>query len=1146
MLALMDFGKDVLRSQFRQFLGPGGDPTALHVPRRDTQHTGQSHRLAFHGRQNPCLQIRLRPIDQNGHLKKRLEIPGKSLIQSQGGQQGFHLVQGTRSVFGKHQKRHRARNHFFPPDSRLALQIEHGDGVPVVPLGRRQRKRRAGITDDGIALNTLRPMQMPQRGIGRPAVEQTGRLRFLSTDRNAPFGLFRHVAPRDMQMSCHHQRQISGPSAALLQDLLIQAGQSAHAQITWPAIGHGRHPRRQFTVPPFQGDKQSLHIRAAVATRESAHQMDAPFAQQGGGQVDPGRTVMIAADHHDLQGRTTCHGVAEKTVEPFHGADGRIGDIIDIARDEEGVRLLVLQPVHQPVQEGIMLGAPLMSEQFVADMPVRRMHQTNEMSCHTCLPFRTSPDREAVLPFIWTMFYPPTGTFTQHRLPRARSPLLPQRAKNSGNERDGPTGNPCAGPRGQPPRSDPTTRLPSALHGGEKTFSQETDKAHMTAADDSTPVQSAVQPLALGTTTATEATPSVLVGLATLPTGGTPPYTYAVYRDTAPIATIGNLTPIATDVTFLPYADMPERDTACFYAVQASDSSTPPQTALAATSTAATVPSEPLTIGPLSATATASAVNLSLPAGLAGGSGVGYVLALHRSTEAGFSPDASTLLQDNVTFPFTDTTAVPGTDLYYAVVGSDDMDHNATSNIAHAKIPSPLAVGVLTASRDGTALQLALADGPSGGTGTGYVLDLYRDTTSPVPLETANLVAQNINFPYTDATVAPGTPVFYAATCTDSVGTVASTQTADSVSADYPALVLGDLLATPGADGIVLSLSAGLTGGTGSGYSFDIYRSTDPTFTPTADTLLTNVTALPFLDSSPLTGTDYAYLLIGRDNGGHSVTATPAGLGSVSAVQTLPTLARPAGAALNIVFIGDDITYGTDVAGSGSTAPPTLPGYCLDLLAAQPDLPCVSGANVAQTGLTTTDWLPTGAHYPATRQAMQALVAATPHGQQVFSILLGTFDAAVGSNNNGSTGNAQTVNGYITNYRAMIQQLLHDWPQCRVVLHACPFLSPNAATGQVSWDTAALALLMQFNAVLGKIAGFFAGSNPGQVMVGDSSAFAYFASRYTTELQPQSGGDGTMYLLPSADRGMLSLAALQAQAVSQALWNEGRRGYVFY
>src|ERR1700712_4735060 len=122
---------------------------------------------------------------------------------------------------------------------------------------------------------------------------------------------------------------------------------------------------------------------------------------------------------------------------------------------------------------------------------------------------------------------------------------------------------------------------------------------------------------------------------------------------------------------------------------------------------------------------------------------------------------------------------------------------------------------------------------------------------------------------------------------------------------------------------------------------------------------------------------------------------------------------------LNIVFIGDSITYGAGLPDAATQAPPVI---CSNYLKTQPNIGAVDFSNQGHSGYTTLDWL------PGTRAFIDAEAAAKAFNNQqaqlVFSIKIGTNDSAV----KGTHGAPVSVEDYRANLKIIIDQLLKDFP----------------------------------------------------------------------------------------------------------------------
>lgn len=376
--------------------------------------------------------------------------------------------------------------------------------------------------------------------------------------------------------------------------------------------------------------------------------------------------------------------------------------------------------------------------------------------------------------------------------------------------------------------------------------------------------------------------------------------------------------------------------------------------------------------------------------------------------------------------------------------------------------------------------------------------------------------------------------------------------TSGSFTTGTTALAIGTMTATPSASSVTLALSAGLSGGTGAGYAYAIYRGVDPNFAEAAGTLLATVSTMPYTDTTAVAGTMYFYGVHGTDGGGNAVDAGLPGTGATGLSNAPYVASTPNGPDLAIVFVGDSITYGAGNANPGTMLSPTAPYFCIARLADLSGQRNVYGANTGVGGSTTTDWAPGGTDYNNAVQASNAgsaasgLHAAHPAAQMVFSIMLGTNDSAIAGSNNAPYSGALTPAQFQTKLTAIVTQILTvDWPSAQVILHDAPWYSPNAHT-VTTYLQAGLSALFSYRAVVAAVVASFAVSHPGQVLAGDGQSFAYFAQNFASELQADTTGpNGVFYLHPLGTAGAngrigtQSLGELWATAIGGALWGGG-------
>jgi len=334
------------------------------------------------------------------------------------------------------------------------------------------------------------------------------------------------------------------------------------------------------------------------------------------------------------------------------------------------------------------------------------------------------------------------------------------------------------------------------------------------------------------------------------------------------------------------------------------------------------------------------------------------------------------------------------------------------------------------------------------------------------------------------------------------------------------ALSIGTVKAVGDEAGITISLSAGLSGGSGAGYHYAIYRGATPTFVGDNQALLATVddlSAKPYRDTtSPANRAMRYYRVVGSDGAGATVSATPEGFGPITPARPMPVSACLTAKPVNVVFIGDSITQGVG-APDGQHAAPAL---CAEELHALLGGTAVYFSNQGHSGHTTQDYLPGGQDYAGAQAAARALMAAHP-GTLIFSIMLGTNDSA----NGGPHDAPLPAEGYRTNLKALLARLAADFPSATTVVQHPLWYSPNTHNG-CDYELTGLERLTTYDAVIHDVATH----SGAHVREGDTRGFAFFAANYLTDLAPENGQNGTFYLHPNA-RGAANLARLWAVAL---------------
>jgi len=224
---------------------------------------------------------------------------------------------------------------------------------------------------------------------------------------------------------------------------------------------------------------------------------------------------------------------------------------------------------------------------------------------------------------------------------------------------------------------------------------------------------------------------------------------------------------------------------------------------------------------------------------------------------------------------------------------------------------------------------------------------------------------------------------------------------------------------------------------------------------------------------------------------------------------------------LNIVFIGNSITYGSKLSDPQTQAPPVI---ACQYLRQQPGIGTVAFSNQGHSGFTTVDFLPaTGRPF---RQVVQAARDFTDkQALLIFSIKLGTNDSAI----TGPNGAPVSAEDYEKNLKIITDSLLKQFPGCIVVYQRPLWYSPNTYNG-AKYLQEGLDRLQSYFPKLDELASAYALSNPNRVFLGDSDAFAWFKSNYLTDLTPEDGHQGTFYLHPN-QKGAFALGTFWGKAV---------------
>jgi len=233
------------------------------------------------------------------------------------------------------------------------------------------------------------------------------------------------------------------------------------------------------------------------------------------------------------------------------------------------------------------------------------------------------------------------------------------------------------------------------------------------------------------------------------------------------------------------------------------------------------------------------------------------------------------------------------------------------------------------------------------------------------------------------------------------------------------------------------------------------------------------------------------------------------------------TSAQPSKQNLNIVFIGNSITYGANLDSPKTDAPPVIAS---EYLRKQPNIGTVVFSNQGHSGFTTVDFLPsTGKAFNGVEQAARSFF--DKQAQLIFSIKLGTNDSAI----QGPNGAPVAPDQYRENLKAIADSLLKEFPGCIIIFQHPLWYSPNTYNG-AKYLQEGLSRLQSYIPKIDELVASYAATHPKQVFTGDKKAFDYFKKHYLTDLTPESGHQGTFYLHPNK-QGAHQLGTLWGEAI---------------
>ncbi len=210
-------------------------------------------------------------------------------------------------------------------------------------------------------------MEVPQRDVVH-AVEDGGGHRGDAACGDVAFAVA-GFAPGDEGVGEDDGAGAGGPAGQVRADLVHRRAQ--HVLVTGPPGSEVLLHEAWFEVrEPVEGDR-SVHVvedGGAGAVVDLGAQVDASAFDEAGVDPQSARRVVVAADHdqRDLQGGEFLQG----PVEEVDGVEGRNGPVEHVARDGDGVDVVLADGVQEESEEGTLLVDERYAVELAAEVPV--------------------------------------------------------------------------------------------------------------------------------------------------------------------------------------------------------------------------------------------------------------------------------------------------------------------------------------------------------------------------------------------------------------------------------------------------------------------------------------------------------------------------------------------------------------------------------------------------------------------------------------------------------------------------------------------------------------------------------------------------------------------------------------------------------
>lgn len=224
---------------------------------------------------------------------------------------------------------------------------------------------------------------------------------------------------------------------------------------------------------------------------------------------------------------------------------------------------------------------------------------------------------------------------------------------------------------------------------------------------------------------------------------------------------------------------------------------------------------------------------------------------------------------------------------------------------------------------------------------------------------------------------------------------------------------------------------------------------------------------------------------------------------------------------INIVFIGNSITYGATLADAASQCPPKRVSEYLEKRGYT-----VNYRNCAISGYTTFHFIPSGSQHGAVVNALKELDKKP--GKLFVLIMLGTNDSA----ERGPLGAPVNTDTYYKNMKSIIDDIYKYSGKANVIVNYPIWYSPNTHNFS-TYMQAGLDRLGSYYPVIDSLVKYYKKQTSHHVYAGSKAPYKFFKNN-TKYLTPENGQSGTFYLHPNLE-GAKKLAAYWTNSILKVL-----------